>query len=191
MIPSPERQEEFLATMPNVIVATVRRTGLPQLTPVWYLWTGEEIWISCAASTAKVHNLRRDARIVLCIDDPVSGDYVQIIGTARLIEGPEVREPTLALIRKYREEARGRPALGEHQLGGRAGDHHRQPGTVPVARSLTGSTRTSANAPWAELSDRPSLGTHTSSSNGAPGTATPPTVRVPRPAPTNIAQMSS
>ena len=81
MIPSPERQEEFLATMPNVIVATVRRTGLPQLTPVWYLWTGEEFWISCAASTAKVHNLRRDARIVLCIDDPVSGDYVQIIGT--------------------------------------------------------------------------------------------------------------
>jgi PPOX class probable F420-dependent enzyme len=86
-------------------VATVRRTGLPQLTPVWYLWTGEEFWISCAASTAKVHNLRRDARIVLCIDDPVSGDYVQIIGTARLIEGPEAREPALALIRKYMDEA--------------------------------------------------------------------------------------
>ena len=105
MIPSPERQEEFLATMPNVIVATVRRTGMPQLTPVWYLWTGEEFWISCAASTAKVHNLRRDARIVLCIDDPASGDYVQIIGTARLIEGPDAREPALALIRKYVDEA--------------------------------------------------------------------------------------
>ena len=105
MIPSPERQEEFLATMPNVIVATVRRTGMPQLTPVWYLWTGEEFWISCAASTAKVHNLRRDARIVLCIDDPASGDYVQIIGTARLIEGPDAREPALALIRKYLDEA--------------------------------------------------------------------------------------
>ena len=105
MIPSRERQEEFLATMPNVIVATVRRTGLPQVTPVWYLWTGEEIWISCAAGTAKVHNLRRDARIVLCIDDPASGDYVQIIGTARLIEGPDAREPALALIRKYRDEA--------------------------------------------------------------------------------------
>jgi len=105
MIPSPERQEEFLATMPNVIVATVRRTGLPQVTPVWYLWTGEEFWISCAASTAKVHNLRRDARIVLCIDDPASGDYVQIIGTARLVEGPDAREPALALIRKYLDEA--------------------------------------------------------------------------------------
>lgn len=104
MIPSPERQQAFLATMPNVIVATVRRTGLPQLTPVWYLWTGEEIWICAAAGTAKVHNLRRDARIVLCIDDPASGDYVQITGTATIIEGPDARDAALVLIRKYREE---------------------------------------------------------------------------------------
>lgn len=40
----------------------------------------------------------------MCIDDPASGDYVQIIGTATIIEGPDVREPTLALIRKYRDE---------------------------------------------------------------------------------------
>jgi hypothetical protein len=41
---------------------------------------------------------------VLCIDDPASGDYVQVIGTATILEGPEVREPTFALIRKYRDE---------------------------------------------------------------------------------------
>lgn len=104
VIPSPERQEAFLSTMPNVVVATVRRDGLPQLTPNWYLWTGEELWISTSADTAKIHNLRRDPRIVLCIDDPESGDYVQVIGTATIIEGPAVREPTLALIRKYRDE---------------------------------------------------------------------------------------
>lgn len=104
VIPSPERQEAFLATMPNVIVATVRRDGLPQLTPNWFLWTGEELWISTSAGTAKTHNLRRDPRIVLCIDDPVSGDYVQVIGTATIIEGPDARAPTLALIRKYRDE---------------------------------------------------------------------------------------
>jgi PPOX class probable F420-dependent enzyme len=104
MIPTPERQEAFLASMPDVVVATVRRNGLPQLTPNWYLWTGGELWISTAAWTAKVHNLRRDPRIVLCIDDPDSGDYVQIIGTATIIEGPGVRQPTLALIRKYRDE---------------------------------------------------------------------------------------
>jgi PPOX class probable F420-dependent enzyme len=91
--------------MPNVVVATIRRDGLPQLTPNWYLWTGDEFWISTAAGTAKVHNVRRDPRVVLCIDDPSTGDYVQVIGTATLIEGPDVREPTLALIRKYRAES--------------------------------------------------------------------------------------
>jgi PPOX class probable F420-dependent enzyme len=103
-IPSRERQEEFLATMPNAVVATIRRDGLPQLTPNWFLWTVGEFWVSTAARTAKTYNLRRDRRIVLCIDDPVSGDYVQVIGTASLIEGEAAREPTLALIRKYRAE---------------------------------------------------------------------------------------
>lgn len=104
MIPSPERQAWFLANMPNAIVATVRRDGLPQVTPNWYLWTGEEFWISTSAVTAKTHNLRRDPRIVMVIDDPASGDYVQVIGSATIIEGLEVREPTIALIRKYRDE---------------------------------------------------------------------------------------
>lgn len=104
MIPSPERQAWILANMPNAIVATVRRDGLPQVTPNWYLWTGEEFWISTSAATAKTHNLRRDPRIVLVIDDPASGDYVQVIGSATIIEGLEVREPTIALIRKYRDE---------------------------------------------------------------------------------------
>ncbi len=104
MIPSPERQEAFLTTMPNVIVATVRGDGRPQLTPSWYLWTGGELWICSAAGTAKTLNLRRDPRIVLCIDDPASGDYVQVIGTASLIEGEAAREPAIALIRKYRDE---------------------------------------------------------------------------------------
>jgi PPOX class probable F420-dependent enzyme len=100
-IPTPERQAEFLATTPNVTVATIRPDGLPQLTPNWFLWTGDVFWISTAASTVKTRNLRRDPRIVLCVDDVPSGDYVQVTGTATLIEGEAAREPTLALCLKY------------------------------------------------------------------------------------------
>lgn len=100
-LPTPERQAEFLATCPNVTVATIQPSGLPQLTPNWYLWTGTVFWISTAARTIKARNLRRDPRIVLCIDDVASGDYVQVTGTARLIEGDEATAPTLALCRKY------------------------------------------------------------------------------------------
>jgi PPOX class probable F420-dependent enzyme len=100
-IPSPERQAEFLATTPNVTVATIRADGLPQLTPNWFLWTGSVFLISVAESTVKVRNLRRDPRIVLCVDDVPSGDYVQVTGVAKIIEGEAVREPTLELCRKY------------------------------------------------------------------------------------------
>jgi PPOX class probable F420-dependent enzyme len=100
-LPTPERQAEFLATTPDVVVATIRPDGLPQLTPNWFLWTGEVFWISTATATVKTRNLRRDPRIVLCVDDVPSGDYVQVTGTATLIEGEAAREPTLALCRKY------------------------------------------------------------------------------------------
>ena len=103
-LPTPERQAEFLATIQNVTVATIRPDGLPQLTPNWFLWTGSSFLISTAASTVKVRNLRRDPRIVLCVDDVASGDYVQVTGTATLVEGDAVREPTLDICRKYMAE---------------------------------------------------------------------------------------
>ncbi len=104
-IPSAERQEAFLQTTPNAVVATIRRSGLPQVTPNWFLWTGSEFWISVAAGCAKQRNIERDSRVVLCIDDVPSGDYVQVIGSATIVAGDAVREPTIELIRKYREPA--------------------------------------------------------------------------------------
>jgi len=102
--PSPERQAEFLKTMPNAVLATNRLRGGPQVTPNWYLWTGESFLISTAAWTAKVRNVLRDPNVSLCIDDPVSGDYVAIYGHASVIDGAAAQGPTLELIRKYRAE---------------------------------------------------------------------------------------
>jgi len=103
-VPSPERQAEFLRSMPNAILATNRRSGAPQLTPNWYRWTGSTFHISTPAWTVKVKNIRRDPRVSLCIDDPISGDYVAVYGRATVIDLPAAREPTIELIRKYRAE---------------------------------------------------------------------------------------
>ncbi len=100
-IPSAERQRELLETAPNAVVATIRPDGVPQLTPNWFLWTGSTFLISVAERSIKTRHLRLDPRIVLCIDDVPSGDYVQVTGTATLIGGEAVREPTLMLCRKY------------------------------------------------------------------------------------------
>ena len=93
-------REAFLRRMPNAIVACHRREAAPNLAPLWYLWTGEEFWISTLTWTARVKNLRRDPRMSLCIDDPISGEYVTAYGTCRIIEDDTVREKTLALIRE-------------------------------------------------------------------------------------------
>ena len=114
VVPTPERQAEILATMPNAIVATIRPDGVPQLTPNWYLWTGEAFWISTAASDrSRPRNLRRDPRIVLCIDD-VRWRRLRPGRRARaiLVEGDAAREPTLELCRKYMPAERGRARTG-------------------------------------------------------------------------------
>ena len=39
---SPEKRDAFLAGKWNAILATIKKDGSPQLTPVWYRWDGEQ-----------------------------------------------------------------------------------------------------------------------------------------------------
>ena len=95
-----ERERHLAATV-NAVVATIRRDGTIQLSPNWYLWTGDAVLVSTTRSTAKVHNIRRDPRVTVCIDDAESGRYVSIAGTAEVIEDERVPELSHALIAKY------------------------------------------------------------------------------------------
>jgi len=97
------RRAAFLRRMRTAVLAT-NRAGAPQMTPNWYLWDGENFLISTPAWTVKVRNIRRDERVSLCIADDESGDYVTVYGVATVVELPDAREPTLELLRKYREE---------------------------------------------------------------------------------------
>ena len=94
-------QEAFLRERPHAIIATIMGDGRPQLTPNWFLWDGARFWLSTLSWTVKVKNARRDPRVTLCIDGPDRRtNYVQVFGTAEVIEG-DVRARTLDLIRKY------------------------------------------------------------------------------------------
>ena len=96
-----ENQQAFLRERPHAVLATIMPDGRPQLTPNWYLWDGERFSVSTLDWTVKVKNAKRDPRITLCIDGPERRtNYVQVFGTAEVIEG-DVREGTLELIRKY------------------------------------------------------------------------------------------
>lgn len=99
-----EKQQAFLRERPHAVVATIMPDGRPQLTPNWYLWDGERFSVSTLDWTIKVKNAKRDPRVTLCIDGPERRtNYVQVFGTAEVIEG-DVREGTLDLIRKYEHD---------------------------------------------------------------------------------------
>jgi PPOX class probable F420-dependent enzyme len=50
-------------------VATTRRDGRPHLAPIWFTLDGEDLVFTTHESSVKAKTLRRDPRIVLCVDD--------------------------------------------------------------------------------------------------------------------------
>lgn len=95
--------EAFLREARHGIVATTRRDGTPQLTPIWFDWDGTALRFSTPRTTAKYRNLRRDNRITVCIDDPgPPRRYVTIYGRADLDDRPEAIVEAIRRIRsKY------------------------------------------------------------------------------------------
>src|SRR5229473_2314256 len=99
--------QQFLRENHNAVLATWRRDGRLQMSPVSVgLDAAGRAIISSAKSAYKVRNLRRDPRATLCVFvEAFTGPWVQIEGTAEVVTLPEAMEP---LVDYYRRRA------GEH-----------------------------------------------------------------------------
>jgi general stress protein 26 len=53
-------------------VVTVRRDGRPHMTPVWYVWLNERIYIATGTDTQKFSNLRANQAVALALPDTTS-----------------------------------------------------------------------------------------------------------------------
>lgn len=104
-LPSEEMKAHFLEHGRVAIVGTNRRNAGPNLSPLWYLWDGENFLISTYDDAGKVKSVRRDPNMSLCIDDGLSnlGLYVTVYGKGEVFgPGEAAVEPSLKLIKKYR-----------------------------------------------------------------------------------------
>ena len=85
---------EFLEEPHYAVMATINRSGVPQLTVMWYALHPSEdvVLLNSSRGLLKVRNLRRDARMAVCVEDGMR--YVTLEGTAELVEdrGEQERE---------------------------------------------------------------------------------------------------
>ena len=98
---------EFLRTNHRAVLATRRRDGRPQMSPVAAaVDDAGDVVISSRETAIKTANLRRDPQASLCvISDGFYGDWIQADGTVEVESLPGAME---ALVDYYRRVA------GEH-----------------------------------------------------------------------------
>jgi PPOX class probable F420-dependent enzyme len=85
----------------NAVIATLKKDGSPQLSPVTAGVDAEgRVIVSTRESAYKVRHLRRDPRVWLCaFPDGFYGRWAQLEGTADVLELPEAMEPLIAYYR--------------------------------------------------------------------------------------------
>ncbi|MFI5495688.1 PPOX class F420-dependent oxidoreductase [Actinoplanes sp. NPDC051859] len=92
---------EFLRPRHHAILMTTRRDGRPQSSPNTCGVDAEgRIVISTYPERVKATNIRRDPRVTVCVlSDEFTGAWVQVDGTAEVLDLPEALEPLVDYFR--------------------------------------------------------------------------------------------
>jgi len=97
---STEKIEAFLAEPRNVVVAGIRRDGRPHLSPNWFYWDGERLYVSTTRGRLKYAIFRRDPRAQLLVDDPVGFRALLIPASVDIREDIAAELPRFRAIRE-------------------------------------------------------------------------------------------
>jgi PPOX class probable F420-dependent enzyme len=99
--------QDFLRSNHRAVMATFRKDGRPALSPITATIDAEgRVIVSTRQTAMKVKHLRRDPRVTItAFTESFFGEWVQVEGTAEIVELPEAME---LLVDYYRR------ASGEH-----------------------------------------------------------------------------
>ena len=103
---SREELLDFLRPRHNGIYVATRVDGRPQLSPVSCGIDPEgRIVVSTYPQRAKTRNTRRDPEVSICVlSDDFGGPWVQVYGTAEVLDMPEAAEPFVDYFRSIAGE---------------------------------------------------------------------------------------
>ena len=88
---SAEERDAFLREQRVVRVASAGPDGAPHVTPLWFVWDGEHLWLNSIVRAQRHANLLRDPRVALVVD--AGDDYFELRGSFRPIPLPGVLPP--------------------------------------------------------------------------------------------------
>lgn len=105
---------DFVRHNPRAVLATQRRDGSPQLTPVLATVDAESrVVVSSRETAIKVINLRRHPRATLCfLNERFFGEWRSVDGPVEIVSLPEAMEP---LVDYYRRAAGEHPDWDEYR----------------------------------------------------------------------------
>ena len=105
---SREQLVEFVRPRHRAVLITTRADGAPQASPVTCgVDDAGRIVVSTYPERAKTHNARRDPRVsVLVLSDDFGGAWVQVDGTAEVLDLPDALEPLVDYYRAISGEHR-------------------------------------------------------------------------------------
>ena len=92
---------EFARKNPRAVLATMKRDGTPQMSPVLVgVDRADRLVVSTRETAMKTANVRRDPRVWLCLlNDRFFGGWAQVSGDVEVVSLPEAMEP---LVEYYR-----------------------------------------------------------------------------------------
>jgi PPOX class probable F420-dependent enzyme len=98
----PKKYADILDKKAFAHVATIGPDGEPQNNPVWFEWDGERFLFSQTKDKQKFHNIKRDPRVAVSIQDP-EDPYrrVEIRGRVTKVEPDADRQFIDRLAKEY------------------------------------------------------------------------------------------
>ncbi|WP_189929268.1 PPOX class F420-dependent oxidoreductase [Streptomyces sulfonofaciens] len=94
-------------------LATVRADGAPHIAPVWFLPDGDDLVFTTENVTVKAHDMLRDRRAAMCVDDGVPPcSHAVLWGHTGISEDPrELLDWATRIVARYMGEERA-PEFG-------------------------------------------------------------------------------
>ena len=99
------KRDEFLKIQKILRLSTIDKSNFPHITPVWYMFNDEKIYIGTNTKNQKIKNIEKNNHVSFCVDVGVNAPNIYGVmgqGIANIIlEMPKAKKIAKKILLKY------------------------------------------------------------------------------------------